>query len=109
MMDLSLISLIVLAVVVAIVVIIVALFISGAFKAISETLLWYFKKAESGNLDEIKVDKGGNSFKERIAARLIAPDQKGSEFNRIAFGYNKMINCQMHSAYAFCTYGYRDR
>ncbi|MSC13988.1 methyl-accepting chemotaxis protein, partial [Lactobacillus rhamnosus] len=82
----------VIAVVVAIVVIIVALFISGAFKAISETLLWYFKKAESGNLDEIKVDKGGNSFKERIAARLVAPDQKGSEFNRIAFGYNKMID-----------------
>ena len=82
----------VIAVVVAIVVIIVALFISGAFKAISETLLWYFKKAESGNLDEIKVDKGGNSFKERIAARLVAPDQQGSEFNRIAFGYNKMID-----------------
>ena len=82
----------VIAVVVAIVVIIVALFISGAFKAISETLLWYFKKAESGNLDEIRVDKGGNSFKDRIAARLVAPDQKGSEFNRIAFGYNKMID-----------------
>ena len=82
----------VISVVVAIVVIIIALFISGAFKAIFETLLGYFKKAESGNLDAIRGDKGGNSFKDRIAARLVAPDQKGSEFNRIAFGYNKMID-----------------
>ena len=82
----------VIAVVVAIVVIIAAMTIQGIFRRIAEALLSYFKEAESGNLNEIKVDSSkAKNFSEKVTAKLVTPEQDGSEFNRIAFGYNKMI------------------
>ena len=81
------------AIFVAIIVIIAAVFITGTFKVITETLLEYFKEAENGDLNEIKIHDGkAKSLKEKITAKLVAPDQSGSEFNRIAYGYNKMID-----------------
>ncbi|WP_056990495.1 PDC sensor domain-containing protein, partial [Ligilactobacillus ruminis] len=83
----------VIAIIVAIVIIIAAMTIQGIFRRISETLLYYFKEAESGNLNEIKVDRSkAKNFAEKVTAKLVNPEQDGSEFNRIAFGYNKMIN-----------------
>ncbi|WP_334117114.1 methyl-accepting chemotaxis protein [Ligilactobacillus sp.] len=83
----------VIAVVVAIVVIIAAMTIKGIFGRIAEELLKYFKEAESGNLNEIKVDRSkARNFAEKVTAKLVNPEQNGSEFNRIAFGYNKMID-----------------
>ena len=83
----------VIAVVVAIVVIIAAMTIQGIFRRITEALLSYFKEAESGNLNEIKVDSSkAKNFSEKVTAKLVTPKQDGSEFNRIAFGYNKMID-----------------
>ncbi|NME32548.1 methyl-accepting chemotaxis protein [Ligilactobacillus ruminis] len=82
----------VIAIIVAIVVIIAAIVIKGIFRRISETLLYYFKEAESGNLNEIKVDRSkSRNFAEKVTAKLVNPEQDGSEFNRLAFGYNKMI------------------
>ena len=83
----------VIAIIVAIVVIIAAMTIKGIFRRISEALLKYFKEAESGNLNEIKVDRSkAKNFAEKVTAKLVNPEQDGSEFNRIAFGYNKMID-----------------
>ena len=83
----------VIAVIVAIVVIIAAMTIQGIFRRIAEALLSYFKEAESGNLNEIKVDSSkAKNFSEKVTAKLVTPEQDGSEFNRIAFGYNKMID-----------------
>ena len=82
----------VIAIIVAVVVTIAAMMIQGIFRRISETLLYYFKEAESGNLNEIKVDRSkARNFTEKVTAKLVNPEQDGSEFNRLAFGYNKMI------------------
>ena len=83
----------VIAIIVAVVVTIAAMMIQGIFRRISETLLYYFKEAESGNLNEIKVDRSkARNFTEKVTAKLVNPEQDGSEFNRLAFGYNKMID-----------------
>ncbi len=83
----------VVAVIVAIVVTIAATMIEGTFKRIAEELLKYFKEAESGNLNKIKVDRSkAKNFVGKVTAKLVNPEQDGSEFNRIAFGYNKMID-----------------
>ena len=82
----------VIAIIVAVVVTIAAMMIQGIFRRISETLLYYFEEAESGNLNEIKVDRSkARNFTEKVTAKLVNPEQDGSEFNRLAFGYNKMI------------------
>ncbi|MCF2545483.1 methyl-accepting chemotaxis protein, partial [Ligilactobacillus ruminis] len=84
---------IVIAIIIAIVITIAAMMIQGIFRRITEGLLYYFKKAESGNLNEIKFDRSkAKNFAEKVTAKLVNPEQDGSEFNRIAFGYNKMIN-----------------
>lgn len=82
----------IIALVAAILVLILAFVITGIFKEIVSHILFYFKDAENGKMNKIKVKENDTkTWKGRIAAKLYAPDMSGSEFNQISYGYNQMI------------------
>lgn len=87
-----LISASIIALVVAVLVLILAFIINGIFKEIVGHILSYFRAAEKGKMNPIEVKpKAAKSFKGKVAAKLYTPDEHGSEFNQISYGYNKMI------------------